>query len=280
MTQVFISVNDVDVSKIIWIDSRFALADRLLGRQKYVEEHIKGAIYWDLEQDLSDMTSTAGRHPMPTKEQLTALFQRSGLQLDDQIIVYDDGGSPFAARAWWLLQYAGFNNAFIALEGFEQLKEAGVPVSADETSRTASTIQPEWNDAIYASRDDVEKIVAGEDDAQLIDARAAKRYRGEVEPLDSIAGRIPGALNFDWERLKQNGRFVMDERFRNELEQVIPTNVPATVYCGSGVTASPLYAMLRHYGFQNTRLYMGSYSDWISESNAVVEKGYPSEESK
>ena len=98
------------------------------GKQKYKKSHVTDAVYWDLEHNLSDMTKSEGRHPMPEKAALTELFRTSGLSIDDHIIVYDDGGSPFATRAWWLLQYAGFNNSFIALEGFEAMKEAGLPV--------------------------------------------------------------------------------------------------------------------------------------------------------
>lgn len=272
MTNVFVSVQNVDTKNTKWIDTRFSLQDIEAGRNKYAESHIAGAVYWDLERDLSDMTKSAGRHPMPEKEALTELFRVSGLALDDHIIIYDDGGSPFAARAWWLLQYAGFTNAFIALEGFAALQEAGVAIATMPTQPIKTAVTPKWDESIYASRQFVEETVAEKTASALLDARSAERYRGEVEPIDPIAGRIPGALNFDWEQLKKNGLFNMDAAVKEQLEQVIDAATEVTVYCGSGVTAAPLYAMLKHNGYENTRLYVGSYSDWISEEDANVEK--------
>ncbi|MBO1911254.1 sulfurtransferase, partial [Microvirga sp. 3-52] len=118
-----------------------------------------------------------------------------------------------------------------------------------------------------------EKTVAGETANQLIDARAPNRYRGDVEPLDRVAGHIPGALNFDWEQLKQDGKFRFDESIQEKISNLANSNQQVTVYCGSGVTASPLFAMLSHYGHENIRLYVGSYSDWVSKEDAKVEKG-------
>lgn len=272
MGRVFISIDDIRFGDYQWIDTRFSLQDPEAGIRKYEESHVVGALYWHLERDLSDMTKSDGRHPMVEKEALVELFQKSGLSIDDHILVYDDGGSPFAARAWWILQYAGFKNTFIALEGFEAIKAAGIPIDAMTPHPKRTSVTPVWNEAIYAGRPFVEKTVSGETASLLLDARAAERYRGEVEPLDPIAGRIPGALNFDWERLKKDGQFIMDASVKSDLENVVSPSQEVTVYCGSGVTAAPLYAMLAHNGYTNLHLYVGSYSDWISKSGAQVEK--------
>ncbi|WP_318617438.1 sulfurtransferase [Sporosarcina sp. YIM B06819] len=273
MTNVFISVRDVDYATTKWIDTRFSLQDVQEGQRKYADSHVKGAVYWDLERDMSDMTKTAGRHPMPEKDALTILFRASGLSIGDHIVIYDDGGSPFAARAWWLLQYAGFKNAVIALEGFEAITQAGIPIDRITSVPVATSVSPVWDEDIYASRQFVELTVAGETSTILVDARSAERYRGEKEPIDPIAGRIPGALNFDWEQLKKDGVYNLDEVVKAQLSQIVDPAQQLTVYCGSGVTAAPLYAMLKHNGFANVRLYVGSYSDWISQENAKVEKG-------
>lgn len=272
MTNVFISVKDVDFTTTKWIDTRFSLQDVQEGQRKYEFSHVTGAVYWDLERDMSDMTKTAGRHPMPEKDALTALFRASGLSLDDPIVIYDDGGSPFAARAWWLLQYAGFTNAVIALEGFEAIMQAGIPVDELASKPVATPVSPVWDEGLYASRRFVEETVAGETSSVLVDARSAQRYRGEQEPIDPIAGRIPGALNFDWEQLKKDGVYNLDEAVKEQLARVVDPAQQVTVYCGSGVTAAPLYAMLKHNGFADVRLYVGSYSDWISQEDAKVEK--------
>lgn len=271
MGNVFISVNEIDVDQVKWIDARFALQDVEAGRKQYEQLHIQHAIHWDLDQDLSNPNNGGGRHPLPTKAELIDLFEKSGLQIDDAIVVYDQGGNPFATRAWWILQYAGFTNARIALEGFDALQAAGVPVSSEHPVIERTTVTPNWNEQLYASREFVEDIVAGQNDTTLIDARAAKRYRGEHEPLDRVAGHIPTALNFDWEQLKKDDQYDLSDDVKEQLAQLTAGKEKVAVYCGSGVTATPLYAMLKHHGFDNVRLYVGSYSDWVSKEDAPIE---------
>lgn len=271
MTTVFVSVKDIEHEAYKWIDARFSLKSAEKGKQDYGESHVLNAVHWDLNDDLSDMGKTNGRHPMPEKAALVELFESSGLRLEDSILVYDDGGNPFATRAWWMLQYAGFNNAFILREGFAAIKEAGIPTTSKNSEPPRTAVNPKWNEDIYASRDFVEKIVSGEITSTLIDARAEQRYKGESEPLDRVAGHIPSAINFDWEQLKGDGQYRFDETIQQQLAEVVKDGKEITVYCGSGVTASPLYAMLTHYGYDQVRLYVGSYSDWVSKEDAPVE---------
>lgn len=272
MTEVFKSIKNVDSQEVKWIDTRFSLQDARAGQRKFQEGHVQGAVYWDLEKDLSDMTKQAGRHPMPDKESLVELFRSSGLELDDEIIIYDDGGSPFAARAWWILQYAGFEKVFILLEGFNQLCEMGIAVSRETVNPIQSSVNPNWNEVLFASRNFVEQTVDGKTGKVLLDARSAERYRGEVEPIDPIAGHIPGALNFDWEQLKRDGLFNLNNEVKDQLTEVVTHKDDIIVYCGSGVTAAPLYAMLKQNGYEHVSLYVGSYSDWISRDVIEVEK--------
>lgn len=271
MGNVFISVRNMKADDVKWIDARFSLQDLAAGRKQYEALHVKNAVHWDLDRDLSNPENGGGRHPLPTKKELVDLFERSGLRLEDSIVVYDDGGNPFATRVWWVLQYAGFTNARIALEGFKEMQEMGISVTDEIPTIEATSVTPQWNEELYASREFVEKIVAGEEQVALIDARAAKRYRGEHEPLDRIAGHIPTALNFDWEQLKENGQYNLSDDVKRQLTQLTVGHEKLTVYCGSGVTATPLYAMLKHHGFDNVRLYVGSYSDWVSKEDAPIE---------
>lgn len=279
MVKVFTSVKDIDYGSYKWIDARFSLKNPNEGQKKYAGSHVKNAVHWDLNKDMSNLQEPGGRQPLPRKEELIKLFERSGLELEDAIIVYDDGGSPFATRAWWILQYAGFKNVFILLEGFEAIKAAGIPVDNTPPQIERTTVLPNWNESIYASRKYVEETVSGKRDNSLIDARAAERYRGDIEPLDRIAGHIPGALNFDWEQLKENDVFRLDQALQEKLGELVDDKKEVTVYCGSGVTATPLYAILAHHGYDNIRLYAGSYSDWISKEDAPVEIGSGSEQS-
>ncbi|WP_153732977.1 sulfurtransferase [Sporosarcina obsidiansis] len=271
MNQAFVSIKDVITEHAKWIDARFSLQDVDFGLKEYNKEHIQNAVYWDLAEDLSDLSLAGGRHPLPSKENLTELYRSSGLQLEDTILIYDDGGSPFAARAWWVLQYGGFTNARILLEGYEELKVSGCAIEQEQFVSPAQTlVQPNWQDHLYASRRDVEQVVAGELDAVLLDARAPERYRGEKEPIDKKAGHIPTARNFNWEELKEAGSYQV-KRAEEQLKQIASPNDEVIVYCGSGVTASPLFAALSELGYQNVRLYMGSFSDWISQDDAPIE---------
>lgn len=271
MTKVFISLEELAGQTCKWIDARYALQDDTYGKKEYEKLHVESAVHWDLGNDLSNENEGGGRHPLPSKAELVDLFERSGLQLDDCIVVYAEQGSPFATRAWWILHYAGFTNAFVLLEGFAELKEAGIPVTTEVPTIERTSVSPKWNEAIHLKREDVEGIVAGKRASTLIDARANARYRGEHEPLDRVAGHIPTALNFDWEQLKEGGIYKATDAVKEKLEPLVKSREEVTVYCGSGVTATPIFAMLTHLGYDNVRLYAGSYSDWVSKEDAPVE---------
>ncbi|WP_142826415.1 sulfurtransferase [Planococcus soli] len=262
---IFIETTDTENHR--WIDARFDLQDPSAGKNLYEQEHVAGAVFWDLEKDMSDMTATQGRHPMPSKQQLRGLIQSSGLNLDDSIVIYDQGGSPYAARAWWLLKYAGFEKVQISRKGFEQLKKLGIAVSADISSYQTSPVEPDFNDEIFADQRYVKDVISGDELGVLIDARSAARYAGLEEPIDPVAGRIPGARNLDWAQFVSKGEFQSEE----DIDHVVQKHEPAVVYCGSGVTAAALYAVLAEKGHDQLRLYMGSFSDWITDAENVVE---------
>lgn len=262
MGEVFLSVKDISLDSqenFKWIDARFNLQNSAEGSTAYQKQHIAEAVYWDLEKDLSDMEQHAGRHPMPTKDKLQSLFERSGLQMADTILVYDQGGTPFAARAWWLLKYGGFQKVQIVQEGYPALVNAGFKTSNELTVVQRSNLNLKWQEHLYANRTAVKEIVDGHVDRTLLDARSNARYKGDIEPIDQIAGHIPGAINYDWEQLLQDGKLCPNE----SLLELVSKKEPITVYCGSGVTAAPLFAMLKEMAYEDIQLYTGSYSDWI-----------------
>lgn len=265
MTNVFINWEDVQPELVRFIDARFDLSNPVAGRAMYDAGHLEGAIYWDLEQDLSDMTSVKGRHPMISKEKMTELCRQVGLQLEDAIVIYDQGASPFALRAYFLLEWAGFTNVHVLREGYEAVKGL-FRISKEEPAFPVSDMVPNWKESIYLDVEDVKKVVAGESEGQLVDARAAFRFKGESEPIDPVAGHIPTAVNFDWEQLKLDGKFLEKELLTEQLQYVSDKNKPVIAYCGSGVTAAPLYASLKEAGYSDVKLYVGSYSDWIREN--------------
>lgn len=269
MAKVFIELEEILEGNPRFIDTRFDLSDKDAGRQMYNMEHVEGAIYWDLEEDLSNMSSDNGRHPMISKEKMTSLVQQTGLNLDDFIVIYDQGAAPFALRAYFLLEWAGFKNIFVSRSGFEELKSK-LSVSKIEPVVTHTTTIPQWNNSKLLTMDEVRQVVAEEKEGQLIDARSNIRFKGESEPIDPIAGHIPTAINFDWEQLKRDGKFLEQKELKEKLSNLAPNDKPVIAYCGSGVTAAPLYGCLKEAGYENVQLYVGSYSDWIRENE--VEK--------
>lgn len=255
---VFIEAKDVN-KDVRLIDTRFSLQNIQEGRKAYEVGHIEGAIYWDLNDDLSDLNSKNGNHPLPSKEQLKSLFENAGLDVNQPIAIYDGGGEPFATRAFWLLAYAGFKNMAVVNGGFDALIAEGFNVVQEVPHFTPTELHVEWNDEIYADRDYVKSIVDRKVSAVLLDAREEARYLGEKEPLYSIAGHIPTARNYFWMHSKEGNRLRVTEK----LEKTVSKDENIVVYCGSGVTASPVYALLKEAGYENVKLYVGSYSDWI-----------------
>lgn len=270
MTKVFIELAEILEQSPRFIDVRFDLGEKDVGRQMYNKGHIEGAVYWDLEEDLSDMDSKDGRHPMISKEKMTRLVQLAGLKLDDYIVIYDQGATPFALRAYFLLEWAGFKHIYVSRSGYEELKDK-LPVSNMESVLSPTTTIPEWNNDKLLTMAEVRKVVAQEKEGQLIDARSNIRYKGESEPIDSIAGHIPSAINFDWEQLKRNGKFLEQKELKEKLSPLAPNDKPVIAYCGSGVTAAPLYGCLKEAGYENVQLYVGSYSDWIRENEVEID---------
>lgn len=258
MTKVFVTADKLERNGR-FIDTRFDLNQPDMGQKLYNESHIEGAIYWDLDRHLSDMTKEDGRHPLPDKKDLQTLFEAAGLNYQDAIYIYDQGAAPYATRAWWILKYAGFPHVYVVNGGYDALVNAGFNQTSEIAPYAASTLELVWNDKIYSSRADVKRIVEGKSTATLLDARSAARYRGEVEPIDPIAGHIPTAKNFDWEQLREGKYLVVNPK----LLEVVSKEEEIVVYCGSGVTAGPVYSALTHAGYENIRLYTAGYSDWV-----------------
>lgn len=242
-----------------WIDTRFNLFDTEEGFRYYNEGHIPGAVYWDLNKDLSNMQSSEGRHPMPSKKQLQELFERSGLTVTDEIVIYDQGGAPYAARAWFMLLFAGFQNVKIVNGGLQALLNLGYELTDETTNVHRTSLSLEFNNQLLASKELVREIAVGKREGVLIDARSYERYIGEIEPIDPVAGHIPTAVNFNWEQLFEDSRYATS----GQLLELFSKENHYIVYCGSGVTAAPLFAALYNEGYEQLQLYVGGYSDWI-----------------
>ena len=240
----------------------------------FEKDHIPGAVYFDLEKDLSGTVKEhGGRHPLPEINDFVQKLENSGIGNDTTVITYDSGEGAFAARCWWLFKYIGHKNVFILNEGYQKWKSLGLPISTKTKVFTSEEYNPHIQQDMIASVQDVRGIVGKGREGVLIDSRANDRYLGLVEPIDKIPGHIPGALNYVWTEGLNEGKFLSSEEQRKRwggLEK--DKDKPLVVYCGSGVTATPNILSLWSAGFQNVKLYPGSYSDWISYPEHEVER--------
>jgi thiosulfate/3-mercaptopyruvate sulfurtransferase len=255
----------------IIVDCRTDLANPGWGRGAYLQSHIPDAVHADLETDLSaPRTGLNGRHPLPSPEHLASVFSRWGISDDVEAVAYDAGADFFAARLWWSLRYLGHTRVCVLDGGFAAWQAEGLPVSAGEDRRTPRQFTPRPQPGFITP---VTEVLGAR---RLIDARAPERYRGEVEPLDRVAGHIPGARSFEWRRsLSTDGRLLPARALRAQLEGALAGVAPdqTVVYCGSGVSASHVLLAMEVAGLHGARLYPGSWSEWCAEPARPVATG-------
>ncbi|RME07666.1 MAG: sulfurtransferase [Anaerolineae bacterium] len=256
------------------VDCRFWLDDTGKGRRDYLRAHIPGAVYAHLDEDLSAPVEpgVTGRHPLPAVSELAERLGRWGIGPEVQVVAYDDRGGAIAARLWWLLRYLGHDDVAVLDGGWPAWVEAGYPVDDVIPSPAPRTFEPHPRPEMLATAEDVLARM-GDPAFRLVDSRAPERYRGEQEPLDPVAGHIPGALNYHFERnLTPQGGFedaaVLRARFQALLGDTPPERV--IFYCGSGVTAAHNVLAVTHAGLGTPRLYAGSWSHWITDPERPV----------
>lgn len=257
-------------ANLVIADCRFALAQPQLGRQQYEDSHIPGAFYLDLNQDLSSpVEAHGGRHPLPDPAQLaqklTAIGVRSVLQSTDPtatlVVVYDDSRFAFASRLWWLLRYYGHDRVALLDDGWSGWQTAGYPVTADLPQPRTGDFVPQLQLDWIVDRDEIQAQLNSEAFV-LVDSREAERYRGEQEPIDPIAGHIPGAINYPWQGVTDNKGLAHSVETQQQRWADLPDG-EVVVYCGSGVTACVNLLSLAMAG-RSAKLYPGSWSDWCS----------------
>lgn len=269
-----------DHQPLMVFDCSFNLADPKEGNTQYEQLRVAGAVRADLDQHLSAKAGHAavngGRHPLPTREDFAAWLARIGFRSDMQAVVYDRQGANYCGRLWWMLKWIG-HEAVAVLDGGMQAWEAvGGPVATGpDLPRVPSNFKPGEPRARLVL---VEEVTDGlEQPGQtLIDARAPARYRGETEPLDPVAGHIPGALNRPFGlNLGEDGRFKSPETLRAEFEALLQGRAPGTVVhqCGSGVSAVPNLLAMEIAGLGRTALYAGSWSEWCRDPARPVARG-------
>lgn len=256
------------------VDCRFELGDPDEGRKRYRESHIPGAIYFDLEKQLSaPISEHGGRHPLPEVDQFRAEVEKAGIDNTKIVVAYDNGEGQFASRFWWLLTYLGHESVYVLNEGFAGWIAADFPTTREIPERESTQFTVNLQKEMLASYEEVKAIVNQQKKSPvLIDSRDELRYLGKVEPIDKIAGHIPGAINKCWSEGLEQGSFRSSEEQKKRFAELDQTE-PIIVYCGSGVTATPNYIALKMAGFKHVKLYAGSYSDWVSYDDNPVAKG-------
>ncbi|APG04594.1 sulfurtransferase [Luteibacter rhizovicinus DSM 16549] len=264
---------------VLFVDCRFDLADAGKGDREYAAGHIVGAVRGDLDRDLADMATPSngrGRHPLPEASAFSAWLSQAGWRPDLQVIAYDAaGGALAAARFWWLARLAGIDNVAVLDGGWAAWLEANYPVDAGTVRREATSVHVAFDEAGTVAADELaEGVASGR--FLLLDARAAPRYRGDIEPLDPVAGHVPGARNHPFaDNLDAHGRFQQPEVLRRDFNAMMGTHAAEDVVhmCGSGVTACHNLLAMEYAGLCGSRLYAPSWSGWVSDRSRGVALG-------
>ncbi|MEL1263933.1 sulfurtransferase [Pseudoxanthomonas putridarboris] len=259
------------------VDARFALTDPSAGRAGYLQSHLPGAVYADLNEDLSDLAKTGqGRHPLPDDGAFARRLGEWSITPAHQVVVYDAGdGSMAAARLWWMLKLLGHDRVAVLDGGLAAWRAQGLAETAELPRLPAAPAYPSrFNGRLIADADEVQARL-DEDSGWLFDARASERFRGEVEPIDPVAGHVPGAVNRPYAQNLREGRFKPADELRTELSALLAHRQPAdtVLMCGSGVTACHLLLAFEHAGLHDARVYAGSWSEWISDPSRPVARG-------
>lgn len=250
--------------KIAIADCRFSLADPQLGQQQYQFSHIPGAYYLDLNLDLSSpVQKHGGRHPLPDPSKLASKLSTMGVDNQTLVVAYDDSRFAFAARLWWLLRYLGHEKVAVLDGGFKAWQAQGYPV----TPAISQPQQAEFSWQLQPSYlVDIDTVKARKDspNVALVDARESDRYRGISEPIDPVAGHIPGAVNYPWQDVSTSDGYLRSQFEQCDRWQQLNRAEEIIVYCGSGVTACVNLLSLQIAGINKGKLYVGSWSDWCS----------------
>ncbi len=262
-------LDDVLIAHVGWVP-----AEPDAARTSYEAGHIAGAVFLDVDDDLAGrpFVDGPGRHPLPSPEVFAATMARAGVSDGSRVVACDDARGSLAARLWWMLDATGHEAAVLdgGLEAWAGLREIG-----PETTRTAGHFTPRsWPEWLITDADGVARALR-DDSAVVVDARAEERFRGDVEPIDPVAGHIPGERSAAWAGdLDEAGRFLLPEQLRGRFARLgVTGEAPPIAHCGSGVTACHTLLALRLAELGDGVLYEGSWSDWVSDGSRPVARG-------
>ncbi len=254
------------------IDCQYDLMDKEAGYPAYARGHIPGAIYASIHKDLSGAPAAGkGRHPVPSPEVLVRRFSKMGVSTQTRVVAYDNSAGVFAARLWWLLTYMGHSSVAVLNGGLNSWREAGFAVEQKHNPWSHSHFTANINEGALIRLDDVSSA------PRLIDAREPERYSGETEPIDPVAGHIPGAKNYYWKNnLDEQGRFLSAREIKRALEPMYSGVAPEDLvfYCGSGVSACHNLMAAMYAGYPLPGLYAGSWSEWCADPTRPLAVGF------
>lgn len=260
----------------VLVDTRFNLSDPSWGFTDYQLGHIPGAVFADLDRHLSGpKTPTSGRHPLPDPKVFKAFLGQIGVNRTRRVVVYDTVSGAFASRLWWMLNNYGHHNVAVLDGGFQAWVNAGLPVSQGIETNPVAYFDGESDTSQFVTTSQVIELLHSPNTI-LLDARAPERYRGEIEPIDIVAGRIPGSQNrFHQLNLTHQGVLKDPATLRHEFEQILRGRIPdqVVVYCGSGVTSCHHLLAMQVAGLPGALLYAGSWSEWIQDPNRPIARG-------
>ena len=265
-------------NKIHVIDVRSDLQDEGFGRRVYLEGHIPGAVFFDIDKDLSTTPSgTNGRHPLPERDDFAALLGSRGMQVTDHYVLYDSANAMFAARLWWMLRWVGCANVQVLNGGLQAWQAIGGQLDSTDV---AFGTELEWQTSprLVGGRvnaDEVEVNIRLQD-YLVVDARAAARFRGEDGAMDAVAGHIPGAVNRPFsENLNENAQFKSADELRSGFSVLLGVRPSSEVVaqCGSGISACHNLLAMEVAGLKGAKLYSGSWSEWSSDPRPPVATG-------
>lgn len=254
------------------VDCRFELTQPDKGHEDYLKGHIPGAVYAHLDRDLAGrVTPQTGRHPLPEPAAFASTLGAWGISRRTRVIVYDQASGGIAARLWWMLRWVGHENVALLNGGFEAWQRAGLALERDPPDVEPAVYEARADDGMIATTSEIATAVSAGQPPQLVDARGRERFAGRTEPIDPVAGHVPGARNFPFDTsLRPDGSWRPPGELARELSGALDRERPWIAMCGSGVTACHLALSAGIAGFPAPRLYAGSFSEWIRDPGRPV----------
>ncbi|MBB5209411.1 sulfurtransferase [Chiayiivirga flava] len=268
--------DQIDAPDVAVVDCRFDLRDPAAGERAYAAGHLPRAVYASLDRDLADLSKQGrGRHPLPEADAFCAVLGRWGISPEHRVVAYDARDGAYAARLWWMLRLMGHDSVAVLDGGFDAWLRHGGAVERQIPRPRPAQYKARFNARAVATTAVVAARLAS-GNGVLIDARAAERFRGDAEPIDRVAGHIPGALNRPYTaNLHDDGTFRPADELAGEFRALLDASPvgEAVLMCGSGVTACHNLLAMDHAGLRGARVYPGSWSEWISDPARPVARG-------